>query len=81
MAQRVRPEEKRLIMRAAALTNKDLSEFVVETSLQAAKAVIEREEHLQLSERDSLRVLDALENPAPLTDKMLAAIRALPRES
>ena len=81
MAQRVRPEDKRLIMRAAALSNKDLSEFVVETTLQAAKAIIEREEQVQLSERDSFRVLDALENPPAPNNRMRAAIRALPRES
>ncbi len=80
MAQRVRPDQKRLIMRAAALSNKDLSQFVVENSIAAARTVIEREEHLQLSGRDSLRVLDALENPPIPNERMMAALRALPRE-
>jgi len=33
---------------------------------------------VQLSERDSLRVLELLENPPPPNEKLLAAARALP---
>ena len=36
-------------------------------------------EEVSLSERDSLRVLDALENPPAPNAKLLAAARALPR--
>ena len=36
-------------------------------------------EHLTLSERDSLRVLDALENPPAPNAKLLAAARRLPK--
>jgi uncharacterized protein (DUF1778 family) len=81
MAQRIRPEDKRLIMRAATLNNQALSDFVVETSLLAAREVIARAEQVQLSERDSLRVLEALENPPSPTPAMLAALRALPSEA
>jgi uncharacterized protein (DUF1778 family) len=68
-------------MRAAALNNQALSDFVVETSLQAAREVIANAEQVHLSERDSLRVLDALENPPRPTPPMLAALRGLPAES
>jgi len=44
-----------------------------------AKAVIDQADHVQLSERDSLRVLDLLENPPAPNAKMLAAARALPK--
>lgn len=81
MAQRISPEDKRLIMRAAALSNQALSDFVVETSLQAAREVIASAEQVHLSERDSLRVLDALENPPLPTPAMVAALRKLPPES
>jgi uncharacterized protein (DUF1778 family) len=36
---------------------------------------------LQLSGRDSLRVLDLLENPPKPNRKLLAAARALPKRS
>lgn len=81
MAQRIRPEDKRTIMRAATLRQMDLSEFVVTSSLAAAREVIAQEKHVQLSERDSLRVLELLENPPQPTQHMLAALRALPPES
>jgi uncharacterized protein (DUF1778 family) len=48
------------------------------TSVQAAQAAIEREERLQLSERDSLRVLELLEDPPAPNARLLAAASALP---
>jgi uncharacterized protein (DUF1778 family) len=50
-------------------------------ALVAAKAVIKEAEHMQLSERDSLRVLDLLENPPAPNSKLLAAARALPKRA
>ena len=46
-----------------------------------AKAVIGEAEHVQLSERDSFRVLDLLEHPPKPNLKLRAAARALPRRS
>ena len=56
-----------------------LSESGQRQRLLAAKAVIEKADHVQLSERDSLRVLDLLENPPAPNAKLLAAARALPK--
>jgi hypothetical protein len=50
-------------------------------ALLAAKAVIEEADHVKLSGRDSLRVLDLLENPPKPNAKLLAAARALPNRS
>jgi hypothetical protein len=44
-----------------------------------ARAVIQEAEHLELSERDSLRVLALLENPAKPNPKLLAAAKSLPK--
>src|SRR5437016_12868050 len=63
MSLRIRTEEKALLLRAVALNHTDLTDFVTRHALRAAKAVIEETDHVQLSERDSLRVLDLLENP------------------
>jgi uncharacterized protein (DUF1778 family) len=79
MSLRIRPEEKSLLMRAVALKHTDLTDFVLRHALRAAKAVIQEANHVQLSERDSLRVLDLLENPPAPNAKLLASARALPK--
>jgi len=67
-------------MRAVALEQTDLTTFVIKNAMKAAKAVIEQAERLALSERDSLRVLELLENPEPPNAKLLAAAQALPKK-
>ncbi len=79
MSLRIHSEEKALLMRAVAYAHTDLTDFVIRNAVQAAKAVIAQVEEVSLSERDSLRVLDALENPPAPNAKLLAAARALPR--
>ena len=79
MSLRIPADEKAMLLRAAALKHKDLSEFVREHSVDAAKAVIREEEHISLSQRDSLRVLDLLENPPKPNAKLLSAAKALPK--
>jgi uncharacterized protein (DUF1778 family) len=79
MSLRIRPKEKALLLRAVALKHTDLTDFVLHHALRAAQAVIEEADHLQLSERDSMRVLDLLENPPAPNSKLLAAARALPK--
>ena len=65
-------------MRAAAIKNTDLTDFIVRNALQAANEVIDQAERLMLSERDSERVLSLLENPPKPNAKLLAAAKALP---
>jgi uncharacterized protein (DUF1778 family) len=78
---RVSAEEKALLLRAAALSHTDLTDFVLRLALLAAKAVIEKADHVGLSARDSLRVLDLLENPPAPNAKLLAAARSSPKRS
>ena len=75
---RIRPEDKALLVRAVSYAHTDLTAFVLQNAVQAAKAVIAEAEQVALSERDSLRVLSALEDPPPPNAKLLAAARALP---
>jgi len=79
MSLRVRAGEKATLLRAVALKHTDLTDFVLQHALLAAKAVIEEAEHVRLSERDSLRVLDLLENPLAPNAQLLAAAHALPQ--
>lgn len=78
VALRIRPDDKARIMRAAALEHTNLTDFILRNVLRAADAVIGQDEHVMLSERDSLRVLDLLENPPSPNARLIAAARALP---
>jgi uncharacterized protein (DUF1778 family) len=78
MSLRIRREDKALLMRAVAYQHTDLTDFVLRNAIQAAEAVIAQAERVLLTERDSLRVLDALENPPRPNAKLLAAAKALP---
>lgn len=75
---RIRAEEKTLLLRAVALEHTDLTDFVVKHALRAAKSVIEEAEQVHLSARDSMRVLDLLENPPAPNARLLAAAEGLP---
>jgi len=78
MSLRLRPEQKATLVRAAALKNTDLTDFVLQPALREAAAIIEAADHLKLSERDSLRVLELLENPTAANARLRAAAQALP---
>src|SRR5215469_7083862 len=71
--------QKATLMRAAALRHTDLTDFVLQPALREAKAVIEESERIVLSERDSLLVLNLLENPPAPNAKLRAAIASMPK--
>lgn len=52
----VSPETKAKLIRAAALRNTDLTNFVTQAALREAEAVIEAAEVVRLSARDHARV-------------------------
>lgn len=79
MSLRVRPEQKATLLRAAAIKNTDLTDFVLGNAMREAEAVIEQADHVKLSERDSLLVLDLLENPPPPNARLRAAAKAMPK--
>lgn len=79
MSLRIRPEQKKMLLRAAALKHTDLTDFVIQHAVRAAKTVIEEADHVRLSARDSSRVLDLLEHPPAPNAKLRAAARALPK--
>ncbi len=81
MSLRIRPDDKAILLRAVAMKHTDLTDFVIRHALRAAKAAIAEAEQVQLSERDSLRVLELLEHPPAPNAKLLAAARSLPRRS
>ena len=76
---RVTPIAKAKLVRAAALRHTDLTDFVTRTALREAEAVIAEAEVVSLSGRDSLRVLNLLENPPAANARLRAAIAAMPK--
>jgi len=74
---RMSPAKKARIARAAAMQQVDLTQFVTDSALREANAVIERSEHIELTEQEYLQIMELLENPPPLNAKMKAAIAAL----
>lgn len=75
---RISSETKAKLVRAAALRNTDLTNFVTQTALREAEAVIAAEEIERLTARDHARVLELLDNPPKANAKLRAAIAALP---
>lgn len=70
------PRANRLIIeRAAAVYGATLNQFIVQTALDRAGEILEREEVLRLSERDSQTFLAALENPPEPSAKLIEAMK------
>lgn len=81
MSLRIASDEKSLLMRAAALQHTNLTEFVLRNVMSVARKIIDENERLALTERDSLYVLDLLDNPPAPNDKLMAAAFAMPKQS
>ena len=81
MSLRIAAEEKSLLVRAAALQHTNLTEFVIRTAVANAREVIELSERQELSERDSMQVMDLLENPPEPNERLMAAAFAMPKAS
>ena len=81
MAIRIRPEDKSTIMRAASIAHTDITSFVLQNVLPAARSIIANAERLAVSERDSAKILDLIEQSPRPNDRLRAAARALPKDS
>ena len=73
---RLRPEDKAILTRAAAIKRVDLTGYILGTVLPKAQADIAEAERLTLSERNSLRVLALLERPPAASDRLVRAAKA-----
>jgi uncharacterized protein (DUF1778 family) len=73
---RLRPEEKATLTRAAALKRLDLTGYILRNVLPQAHADISEAERMALSERDSLHVLELLENPPAAPDRLVRVAKA-----
>ena len=74
------PMEKARLVRAAALEHTTLKDFMLRNALIAAEQVIDRAERITLSERDTRKVLDLLDNPREPNARLVAALKSMPSE-
>jgi uncharacterized protein (DUF1778 family) len=70
---RATKEEKRLLATAAAYERLDVTSFIMRNVLPTAREVVDRAERIMLSERDTVRVLELLENPPKPTPALMDA--------
>jgi uncharacterized protein (DUF1778 family) len=75
---RMSPAKKARIARAAAIQQVDLTQFVTDSALREADAVIAQAEHIELTEQEFLQIIEMLENPPVPNARLKAAIAALP---
>lgn len=59
---------------AADLVGATVNQFVVQAALEKAERVIESESTIVLTRRESLRLLELIENPPPRNEKFLQAM-------
>lgn len=62
---RVSPRTKEILVKAAAIQGRTLSDFVVDALLEKAERVIEAHEVIVLTEEDRRVFFEALRNPPP----------------
>lgn len=62
------------LCRAAELSGATINQFLVQSALKEAQAVIEREQVIRMSARDWDWMLDLLENPPTPNAKLQAAL-------
>lgn len=70
-------DEKRLLVAAAAHEHLDVTAFVLRAALPAAREVVDRAATVQLSARDTARVLDLLEQPPEPSPRLRRAADGL----
>lgn len=72
---RLTEEQKALFERAAALTGRSLTDFVISAAQEAANRAVQDFEILRLSERNSRALMEALLNPPPPSERLREAVR------
>ena len=63
------------LCKAAKLSGATINQFLVQSALKEAQAVIEREQLIRLSVRDWNWMLDLLENPSKPNARLKAALK------
>jgi uncharacterized protein (DUF1778 family) len=67
---RITPHVQEKLQMAADLMGATLNQFVVQAAMEKAEKVIDSEERITLTRRESLRLMELLENPPPRNEKL-----------
>lgn len=73
---RASAEEKALLTHAAETDHTDVTTFVLGAAIPAARRMIARSKRLNLSARDTDRILKLLDDPPPPAPALVEALRA-----
>lgn len=68
------------LISAAALSGATLNQFVVQSALEKADSVLQREWVLNLTRRDAEKIFEAVGNPPLPNDKLMEAAQAYRKE-
>lgn len=64
------------LINAAELSGATLNQFVVQSALEKANSILERERVLNLTLRDAETIFEAIENPPPPSKQLIEAAQA-----
>jgi len=73
---RVTPEVRATLRQAAGTAGTTLNQFLVQSALKEAHAIIEREQIIRLTQRDTELFFSVLENPPAPSKKLREAVAA-----
>jgi uncharacterized protein (DUF1778 family) len=71
---RLSPDTKALFQEAATIQGCSLTDFVVNSALEAAKRTVRQNEWVELTRRDRIAFVEALLNPPPPNDRLRTAM-------
>jgi len=72
---RVSEQIKETLIAAADLTGATLNQFLVQSALEKAENIIEKDKLIHLSNKDAQLFFDALENPPEPNIKLINAVK------
>ena len=72
---RVSEHVKETLIAAAELTGATLNQFLVQSALEKAENIIEKDKLIHLSNKDAQLFFDALENPPEPNAKLINAVK------
>ena len=65
---------KKTLQKAADITGETLNQFMIQSAVKEARAVIRKEQRIQLSGEEADRIFSLIENPPPPNRKLREAI-------
>jgi uncharacterized protein (DUF1778 family) len=72
---RVSEQIKETLIAAADLTGATLNQFLVQSALEKAENIIEKDKLIHLSNKDAQLFFDMLENPPEPNEKLINAVK------